>query len=71
MGDILSTLPAVSSLRKSFPEHRIVWTIAPKWLPLLEGNPDIDEIVPFHRNGLPSLLASLASSARNQAGDRD
>jgi heptosyltransferase-1 len=60
MGDILSTLPAVSSLRKSFPEHRIVWTIAPKWLPLLEGNPDIDEIVPFHRNGLPSLLASLA-----------
>jgi heptosyltransferase-1 len=59
MGDILSTLPAVSSLRKSCPEHRIVWTISPKWLPLIEGNPDIDEIVPFHRNGLPNLLASL------------
>jgi heptosyltransferase-1 len=26
----------------------------------LEGNPDIDEIVPFYRNGLPNLLASLA-----------
>ena len=59
MGDILSTLPAVSSLRKSFPEHRIVWAIAPKWLPLLDGNPDVDEIVPFYRNGLPNLLASL------------
>jgi heptosyltransferase-1 len=59
MGDILSTLPAAASLRKSFPGHRIVWTVAPKWLPLLEGNPDVDEIVPFHRNGLPNLLASL------------
>lgn len=60
MGDILSTLPAVASLRKSFPNHRIVWAVAPKWLSLLEGNPDVDEIVPFHRNGLPNLLVSLA-----------
>jgi heptosyltransferase I len=49
MGDILHTLPAVASLKRSFPERRVLWTMAPKWMPLVEGNPFIDEVVPFDR----------------------
>jgi heptosyltransferase-1 len=58
MGDILHTLPAAASLRKSFPDAEIVWVVAPKWMPLLMGNPAIDRIVPFERTGTPALLGS-------------
>jgi heptosyltransferase-1 len=56
MGDILHALPAVASLKKSFPEKRIFWVVARKWMGLLEGNPNIDELVPFDREG-PAAFA--------------
>ena len=56
MGDVLHALPAVASLKLSFPENRILWLVSPKWMPLLEGNPSIDELVPFERDGLGSFL---------------
>jgi heptosyltransferase-1 len=55
MGDILHALPAVASLRKSFPGKRIYWVVARKWIELLQGNPNIDEIVPFDRKGARAL----------------
>lgn len=58
MGDILHALPAVGSLRKSFPEARISWALAPRWEALLDGNPDIDELIPFRRKNLHELLVS-------------
>ncbi len=39
MGDIIHALPAVTSLKKSFPKRKLVWLVARKWVPLLEGNP--------------------------------
>lgn len=58
MGDILHALPAVSSLRKSFPNHRIMWAIAPKWKELLDSNPDIDGLVLFRRSNWNEMVAS-------------
>jgi heptosyltransferase I len=58
MGDIIHALPAVASLRESFPGQRIHWAIAPKWSALLEGNPDVDELVPFKRATLAGLYSS-------------
>jgi heptosyltransferase-1 len=58
MGDIIHALPAVASLRDSFPGHRIHWVLAPKWRALLEGNPDVDELVPFDRSTLGGVLRS-------------
>jgi heptosyltransferase I len=55
MGDILHALPAVASLKKSFPEKRIFWVVARKWMELLDGNPNIDELVPFDREGAGAL----------------
>jgi heptosyltransferase-1 len=49
MGDILHALPAVASLKESFPRKRIFWVVAHKWMELLDGNPNIDELVPFDR----------------------
>jgi heptosyltransferase-1 len=55
MGDILHALPAVASLKKSFPEKRVFWVVARKWMELLDGNPNIDELVPFERRGAGAL----------------
>ncbi len=49
MGDVIHALPAVASLKHSFPHSRLSWVIKPKWAPLLEGNPFIDEVIPFNR----------------------
>ena len=58
MGDIIHALPAVASLKQSFPERRLVWIVARKWAQILEGNPHIYEIVPFERRGKGSLYRS-------------
>ncbi len=56
MGDVIHALPAVASLKKSFPEAKITWLVRPKWAPLLEGNPDVDDVATVER----SIAASLA-----------
>jgi heptosyltransferase-1 len=50
MGDVIHTLPAVASLKKSFPSSAISWVLRPQWEPLLEGNPTVDEVIPFERS---------------------
>jgi heptosyltransferase I len=58
LGDIVHALPAVASLRLSFPDARIAWLAAARWFPLLQGNPAIDELIPFERDGLRALSGS-------------
>jgi len=49
MGDIIHALPAVASLKHSFPGSRVTWVVEPRWAPLLEGNPFVDRIVLLDR----------------------
>src|SRR5579871_3408227 len=49
MGDVIHALPAVASLKHSFPHSRVTWAIRPRWMGLLEGNPFLDEIIPLER----------------------
>ena len=49
MGDVIHALPAVASLKHSFPHSRITWVIRPKWSPLLQGNPFVDEVIEMDR----------------------
>ncbi|HBY61942.1 MAG TPA: hypothetical protein DEH78_19150 [Solibacterales bacterium] len=52
MGDILHALPAVATLKHSHPRSRVSWAVDPKWAPLLEGNPFVDEVLPLARKSL-------------------
>jgi heptosyltransferase-1 len=52
LGDIVLALPALSTLRKSFPDAKISWLIRPEFAPLLEDHPHLDEIIPFDRKSL-------------------
>ncbi|MBN1362396.1 MAG: glycosyltransferase family 9 protein [Sedimentisphaerales bacterium] len=52
LGDIVMALPALSALRRNWPEAQIDWLIRPEFAPLIEGHPHLDEIVPFDRKRL-------------------
>ncbi len=47
MGDIIHALPAVASLKASFPHRKLVWVVKPRWLPILAGNPQVDQLLPL------------------------
>jgi len=50
MGDVIHALPGVASLKHGFGRSHVTWVIRPRWMPLLEGNPFIDEVIPLERN---------------------
>jgi heptosyltransferase-1 len=58
MGDIIHTLPAVASLKHSFPGSHLTWVVESKWLPLLEQNPFVDRVAVLRRGGPGPILAS-------------
>ena len=58
MGDVIHALPAVATLKHSFPGSQLVWVVNPRWTALLEGNPFIDRLVPFSRHSLAGILAA-------------
>src|SRR5258708_1140505 len=66
-GDVIHTLPAVASLKHSFPHSQLTWLIRPRWMPLLAGNPYVDEIIPIER----SVGASFAEAKRLRTGRFD
>jgi heptosyltransferase-1 len=49
LGDIVLALPALTALRQSFPEARIAWLIRPEYADLVEGHPDLNEVILFDR----------------------
>ena len=52
LGDIVLALPALTALRKSFPDAKISWLIRPEFAPILENHPHLTEIIPFDRKFL-------------------
>ncbi|MBZ5602638.1 MAG: glycosyltransferase family 9 protein [Acidobacteriia bacterium] len=63
MGDVIHALPAVASLKHSFPHSHVTWVIRPRWMPLLEGNPFVDEIVPLEKSA-----SGIGAAWRNLRG---
>jgi heptosyltransferase-1 len=47
MGDIIHALPAVAALHARF--GPISWAVEPRWMPLLEGNPHIRQVIAIDR----------------------
>lgn len=49
IGDIIFSLPTLSALRRTFPRARITWLVDDRCQDLVEGHPDLDEVlvVPF------------------------
>jgi heptosyltransferase-1 len=56
MGDVIHALPAVATLKHSFPHSHVAWVIDEKWAPLLAGNRFVDEVIHFERRKLADVL---------------
>ncbi len=46
LGDIVHCLPVLTALRRRLPEARLGWVVEAVMAPLLEGHPDLDELIP-------------------------
>ena len=68
MGDIIHALPAVASLRHSFPRARLTWVVQEQWVPLLKGNGVVDRIIVFHRRD-PGTWRATRRELRSQPYD--
>ena len=70
LGDIILALPALTALRKSFPDAKISWLIRPEFAPLLENHPHLTDVILFDRKLLgkawyyPGAFVSLLSLIR-------
>lgn len=76
LGDIVLALPALSALRRSFPDAKISWLIRPEFAALVENHPHLDEIIPFDRKFLgkawfhPGALSALVLLIRRLRNGR-
>jgi lipopolysaccharide heptosyltransferase I len=59
MGDIVHTLPAVAALRDTFPQSKLDWLVERKWLPLLEGNGELNSVIPIERKEWGSVAGTV------------
>jgi lipopolysaccharide heptosyltransferase I len=72
VGDVIRALPAVHRLRLTFPEARFTWIVEDLAAPLLEGHPDLDEVIVLSRRELraaarrPARLLATASALRTR-----
>jgi len=58
MGDVIHALPAVASLKHSFPGCHLTWLIEPQWAPLIEQNPYVDRVAIFERGNPGAWMRS-------------
>ena len=56
MGDVIHTLASMQFVKKAYPNMEITWFVEEKFAPILEGNPDVDRIVPLDLHGLKKGL---------------
>lgn len=50
IGDILHATPAARWIKEQYPDAKLHWIVTPSMLELLEGNPYVDEIIPWERD---------------------
>jgi lipopolysaccharide heptosyltransferase I len=71
MGDIVHTLPALASLRKSFPQAKITWLIRRQFSPVLDCVLGVDDRILFDRKQLgrwwysPEAFSAFKAFLRN------
>lgn len=50
LGDIMHALPVLTGLRRRFPGAHLSWAVNRAYEPILQGHPDLDEVLGFDRH---------------------
>jgi heptosyltransferase-1 len=56
IGDVIMASPLIGAFKRSWPETRISWMVEDTSKPVLEANPDLDEVIIWPRNRWRELL---------------
>jgi heptosyltransferase I len=56
LGDIIFTLPMLAALRDTFCRSHIAWAVNERWKPLLEGNPDLNDIITLPNSSISAFF---------------
>jgi len=65
LGDLIQVLPVLHRLRQGCPQARISWFVRSEFAPLIQGHPDLDDVILFDRRYLgkawwsPGAFAAL------------
>lgn len=61
LGDVVHVLPTLSALRRRFPSSKLSWLVKREWADVLEGNPDLDEVlaVDLSAKGWPAAIRAV------------
>ncbi len=57
IGDVLRTTPLLHGLKRAWPERHVTWLTEPNAVPLLEGIPEIDRLLPWSQERASQLEA--------------
>ncbi len=49
LGDVVHALPVLHGLRQRYPKAEISWLIGKPFASLIEGHPELDDVIPFDR----------------------
>jgi ADP-heptose:LPS heptosyltransferase len=63
LGDVLTALPVLRGLRRTFPRAHIAWLVVPSCAGMLAGQKGLDEVILFDRKRYGRMLASPAALA--------
>lgn len=69
LGDVAQTLPLLAPLRRQFPQAALSWVVNRGFSPLLEGHPDLQEVIPFERHGSVAASWKLLRTLRSRQFD--
>ena len=64
LGDMVHAFPVLASLRELWPDAHLAWVVNRGLRGLLDGHPDLDEVIPFDRSALKASPGGVASIAR-------
>ena len=70
LGDVVHALPVLAALRSRWPEARFAWVVNRGLRALLDGHPDLDEVIPFDRSRARLTPRGVASISRFLLGLR-
>jgi lipopolysaccharide heptosyltransferase I len=64
LGDVVHAMPVLSCLRERWPDAHFSWVINRGLVGLVEGHPDLDEVIPFDRSRVGIGPRGLALAGR-------
>jgi lipopolysaccharide heptosyltransferase I len=63
IGDVVHTLPILNLIRRRWPQAHVAWLVTPTCAGLLDGHPQVDEVIRFERGRFAAGWRSPAAAA--------